>query len=483
MSKPFKILTNEITDLIKICSRTIGFFAVCLSHYATDIAAEFHHRLIDILEESESQLIEIIGFRGSAKTTFAALAFPLQCALTGKYKFIVLINDTGEQVKGNIYNIKTEFENNHIIKKLYPNVRLGHTWSNFNLLLEVRKPDGTLDIIRIVGRSRGQNIRGIRHKQYRPDLIIIDDPENTLQVRSKESRDATEKWFNSEVVPAARENGSKLIVIGNLLHNDGFMARLEKRILSNPELGVVIRIPFYNEDGEVAWRGKYPTQESVDRQRKKVGETAWAREYLLKVIPEEDQIILETDIQKYPNKILTERDEKGVLKHIKIKDGGVGGDLAISEKTSADFTAFVPGLKVEWNGVKLLVKPHPFKKRVNFDETLKEAFKISETMPDGTRWFVEDVGYQRAAIQQLKKRLSVYPMRPITDKRARLQSVAPFIKDGVVLFPETGCEELIQSLINFGIEPHDDDVDALVYLILGLINRKGVSLVEKFDKL
>jgi hypothetical protein len=31
----------------------------------------------------------------------------------------------------------------------------------------------------------------------------------------------------------------------------------------------------------------------------------------------------------------------------------------------------------------------------------------------------------------------------------------------------TGCEQLITQLLGFGIEKHDDAVDALVYLILG----------------
>ena len=31
------------------------------------------------------------------------------------------------------------------------------------------------------------------------------------------------------------------------------------------------------------------------------------------------------------------------------------------------------------------------------------------------------------------------------------------------------CEELIRQLLGFGVEKHDDLVDALVYLILGLV--------------
>lgn len=39
---------------------------------------------------------------------------------------------------------------------------------------------------------------------------------------------------------------------------------------------------------------------------------------------------------------------------------------------------------------------------------------------------------------------------------------------GVVKFPRHGCKQLL-TLLGFGGEKHDDAVDALVYLILGLI--------------
>ena len=40
---------------------------------------------------------------------------------------------------------------------------------------------------------------------------------------------------------------------------------------------------------------------------------------------------------------------------------------------------------------------------------------------------------------------------------------------GVVKFPRTGCEKLITQLLGFGVVQHDDLVDALVWLILGLV--------------
>jgi hypothetical protein len=51
----------------------------------------------------------------------------------------------------------------------------------------------------------------------------------------------------------------------------------------------------------------------------------------------------------------------------------------------------------------------------------------------------------------------------VIGKRARLQVVAPYIKNGTVLFPRSGCEELLGQIFNIGVESHDDLNDALVY--------------------
>jgi predicted phage terminase large subunit-like protein len=85
-------------------------------------------------------------------------------------------------------------------------------------------------------------------------------------------------------------------------------------------------------------------------------------------------------------------------------------------------------------------------------------------------FYVEAVAYQQAAIEEMERRaFSVQAMHPIKDKRARLRVAARYIKLGVVKFPRAGCKQLLTQLLGFGAEKHDDAVDALVYLMLGVI--------------
>jgi predicted phage terminase large subunit-like protein len=87
-----------------------------------------------------------------------------------------------------------------------------------------------------------------------------------------------------------------------------------------------------------------------------------------------------------------------------------------------------------------------------------------------SEFFVEAVAYQQVAIEEMERRaFSVEAMHPMKDKRARLRVAARYIKMGIVKFPRQGCELLLTQLLGFGGEKHDDAVDALVYLILGLV--------------
>lgn len=452
-----------------------GFCLIYLSHYLQMEPAEFHPELLDTLGNHNERFIEIIGFRGCAKSTFASLALPLWMALEHPdiYPFIIPIADTGTQAALNIANIKEELEHNKLILQDYghfeyckvddpaPEASLEseEEWQAKNMLLS--------NGVRILARSRGQKIRGLRHRQHRPKAVIVDDAEDLEWVRTKENRDKTERWLRGEVIPAIDELMGRLIVLGNYLHSDALMARLAKyRVFKHLEYSLI-------KDGKTTWKAKYPTQKSLDDQRDKVGVIAWQREYLLKVVPEEGAVIKDEWI-KYYTRIPSEA-----------SDGlhGTAIDLAISKKETADCTSMVSGVSLILEDYpKIYIKPNPINARLSFHETIETTKAMAVANPFGM-FFVEDVAYQKAAIQEMERAmLPVIAMRAGGDKRARLQAVAPYIQNGTVLFPETGCEDLLIQLLGFGVEEHDDLVDALVYLILGLVqqgleNPKVIGLI------
>lgn len=467
---------DNYEERIYLASQSLIYFClIYLGHYFNLKPAKFHKQLVKILEDDKQEAVGVIGFRGSAKSTFCSLAFPIWCAVFKKFNFMVLINDTMPQVKLNIANIKAELEENEMIRSDFPNAYNNNKnkWTETELLIGK-------DVF-LVGKSRGQKIRGLRFRQYRPELIIIDDPEDLEWTRKKENRNKTERWLNTEVVPAQEELKCKLILIGNLLHKDALMGRIKKRGTFK-----VFEFSLLDKKGKCTWKGKYPTMAHIAKQKERVGNNIiWQREYLLKILAEEEQVITENDITYYDNERLTLKGELG----IKPIDAGAGIDLAISEKETADFTTMVSGIVAReyetialdgttGKGIKVVyIKPNPVNLRIDLEKTIAHATTVHKSLPLGSRLFVEAVAYQLACVKEMRKKgLPVREMRPISDKRARLETVGMYIKQGLVRFPKTGCEELIEQLVGFGIEEHDDLVDALVYLLLGLFETKTASL-------
>ena len=57
----------------------------------------------------------------------------------------------------------------------------------------------TLNDVRLKARGRGQRLRGLKHKQRRPDLIILDDIENDQQARSPDLVKGGPSWVTGAV--------------------------------------------------------------------------------------------------------------------------------------------------------------------------------------------------------------------------------------------------------------------------------------------
>ena len=429
------------------------------------------------IADDSTRFLEIIGFRGSSKTTLASLCYAIYAAIEKPelYPFIILVGDTSTQVGFNIANLKEELENNKLLIEDYGRIapRIGTDQANpdktFESDDEWQKRNMLLNNgVRIIARSRGQKVRGLRHRQHRPKLVIVDDPEDSDWVKEKENRDKTENWLRGEIMPGIDSHTGRLILIGNMLHDDALMARAKAWGIFK-----LVEIALVDKDKRCVWPGMYPTVASLQQKRVEMGPIAWMREMMLMVVSDEGQEVRPSDITYYRE--MPEGANRGKRGH--------GVDLAISQKARADYTAMIDAMMSYPTGAgpTIFVLPNPTNAHLNFNQTIELVYGRGRTGGQHM-FFIESVNYQKAAIEELLRRgVNVQGIQPINDKRARLRVAAVHIRNGTVVFPMTGCEALLSQLFNFGSEAHDDMVDALVYLILGLlqdgIHQKVIHLV------
>jgi predicted phage terminase large subunit-like protein len=440
------------------------FFHFYFAHYVKYATAPFQRELFHLSERQDISNLFVVAFRGSAKSTIFTTSYPVWAILgEQRKKFVLILCQTQAQAKQHMMNLRRELESNALLKNdLGPFQAEDNEWGASSLVFSNLNA-------RITAVSTEQSMRGLRHNQYRPDLIIGDDLEDLASTKTREGRNKTYQWLTGEVVPAGDRN-TRLVIVGNLLHEDSLLMRLKEDVEKKRINGAFKAYPLIC-DGKILWPGKYPTMAEIEEEKgKAANEFAWQREYLLQIVPAEDQAIRREWIQYYdfipPEEILS----CGYPQHTEIR---IGVDPAISKNDAADYTAMVPGLLREQRegGYLIYILPKIINKRMSFPETVdtcKTLYKSYREDEMRTTFVIEDVAYQKALPEQLKSEgmRNIMTTRPgVQDKRSRLVLTANMIKTGRVLFPKEGAEQLIQQIVHFGVEKHDDLADAFANLV------------------
>ncbi|MCP6718752.1 MAG: hypothetical protein KJI71_00790 [Patescibacteria group bacterium] len=442
------------------------FFNMYLKLHVKHQTAKFQKEMFALSENTKIKTLVMVAFRGSAKSTIFTLSYPIWAILGEQQKkYVVILSQTQRQVHQHLANLREELENNDLLRAdLGPFKEQTNQWGSSSLVIPRYKA-------RISVASVEQSIRGLKHGEHRPDLIICDDIEDLDSIRTKENRDKTYAWLTGDVIPSGDQN-TRLIIIGNLLHEDSPLMRIKRGIKEDRLDGLYKEYPFMDRENAL-WRSKFPDEQAVNAEKRKIGDEAtWQREYMLKIVPDADRVIHPDWITYYDELPDTEKEEVQYLY------SATALDLAISQKSSAHFTAMVSARVCRERGkLKIYILPFPVNERLTFPETTERIKEIYASAGKPHYIYIEDVGYQKSLIQQLEN--EGYPAKGIPlmgqDKKARLSITTPYLKQGKVLFHREGNKQLIQQLLGFGSEKYDDLADAFALLIGKIIEESDYT--------
>ena len=182
-----------------------------LPDYFTHAPASFHVELMRDLENPDLRLIARVAPRGHAKSTCAALAYPLWCICERRRRNLVIITHESSLAKQFVRDIRAELETNEQILAKYgdlcsaleddngadeaPNKQRKGTHVRRGAAAKKRKTRTrwTQDIfttntgVTVQAKGTGAGFRGTRVGPNRPDLIICDDIEKDEHVESPEA--------------------------------------------------------------------------------------------------------------------------------------------------------------------------------------------------------------------------------------------------------------------------------------------------------
>jgi len=281
---PQQIETNILKEIEK--SRTfrhrlasfnhLWFFRIYLNHYLTYKMAPFQREMFKITEDESNQLTAVMAFRGSGKSTIMNLSFVLWSILGRlQKKFVIIISNNKNQSFLQLENIYQELTGNELLKKDFGPL-IKETDQRTNRYLIIPKYNA-----KIMSITTKQSIRGLRSGQYRPDLIICDDIEDSSAPKNLREAILIYNWFKNEIL-SGLEPKTRIIVIGNLLHRDSFLTMIKDIISCKRINGIFCSYPIIDKNKNILWPDKFKSLEDLHALEKSIGDkNIWKWEYEL----------------------------------------------------------------------------------------------------------------------------------------------------------------------------------------------------------
>jgi hypothetical protein len=184
-----------------------------------------HDKMFDVLDDPDADKVLIVAPRGIGKTTFARIK-AMQAITYRRYNFIVYVSSSGDIAMEHTEHIKKTLQTNKYITSIFgpPSIAESNYKESFS-----KKHWVAYGNVCVMPRGIGQQVRGLNWFSYRPDLVIIDDLENSELVNSDEQRQKLQKWFNTDLLKTKVTFGdkkTKFIYIDTIKHEDSLIYQL-----------------------------------------------------------------------------------------------------------------------------------------------------------------------------------------------------------------------------------------------------------------
>lgn len=192
-----------------------------LKHHFREPPSKMHRWLCKELDRTRIERglkYNVLAPRGAAKSTIGTFAFPLREALENREPYIWIVSDTMSQAHAHLENLKSELvENEKILQRYSESSGKSSHWRNGSITLK----NGVM----IEAFGTGQSIRGRRHKQHRPSLIICDDLQNDDHIISSYARDKSRSWFHGTLLKAGQPR-TTVLNLATALHHEAIAMEL-----------------------------------------------------------------------------------------------------------------------------------------------------------------------------------------------------------------------------------------------------------------
>lgn len=315
-------------------------------------------------------------------------------------------------------------------------------------------------------------------------LLIDDLFKDHEEARSQAIRDQAWNWFTK--VAMTRRMGKRLVVVTTTRwHSDDVIGRL-----TDPEN------PHYNEIEAKKWKIiRLPAiAEDDDPLGRAPGEALWPERYDLEFLHSQmrlDPLGFAALYQQRPtvaDGVLFRRENIQYYRRADLPESlriYCASDHAVGVSQRNDPSCFI---KVGVDGQNNIYVLDVFWQKVPTDRAVEAMLGMAGGDQRPLLWWAERGHISKSIGPFLTRRMletgvfiNLVEVTPATDKEQRAQSIAARVAMGKVFFPAGAfwTEKAVSEMLAFPNGNHDDFVDAMAYIGLGLGAQHGATVKEK----
>lgn len=287
--------TDSVADITmrkrKLEAKSEDWFAYYFAQYYTCAPAPFHIAATKRIMNN-NRLYEVRAWSRELAKSARAMMEIIKLALTGKCRNVLLISNSADNAERLLLPFMLNFEENQRILQDYGTQKVLGSWETGEFTTKCGCA------FRAIGA--GQSPRGTRNKNYRPDVILIDDIDTDEECRNQERIDTKWKWIEEALIPTLSVSGNyRIIFNGNIIASDCCITRaIEKaKELQKIGHGHVDIINIRDKYGKSSWAKN--TESDIDMILSMVSAAAAQKEFFNNPVTE-GEIFKEISYGKVP---------------------------------------------------------------------------------------------------------------------------------------------------------------------------------------
>ncbi len=416
--------------------------------------------------ESHNRYVSVEIARGFAKTTLLR-AFTSKRVAFLESRTILYVSETQDHAKRSVRWLRRQ-------------IQFNTKWANFfGLSLGSKKTDEWLEIqhsadqmpitvlaVGITGQTRGINL-----DDFRPDLIIVDDPCDEENTSTPEQRKKIEDLFfgalAKSLVPPTESDNALMALLQTPLHQGDLIS-----LCGQDPQWTSLRFGCFDEKGESRWPELFPTAFLKEEKQAHVNRNQlalWLREMECTIVDEATSAFKASWLKDYPEG-MTPQD---------LLDEGAQAFLWIDPVPPPSERQLAMGLKdkdyevlavvLKWRGAVYLAE-YVANRGHEPDWTIMQFWRLVDAYRV-VQFGVEPVGYQRTlrwllekSMQQRGRYISVY-VQDKADRRKKsyriIDSLTGICSQGQFYVIRSEHGDFITQFISYPSVEHDDIIESV----------------------